>query len=64
VASEGFEPPKAEPADLQLSDKRLSTLSNGCIPQYFISQVTPSRCAYFRLFPAIERNMNGLCHSP
>ena len=40
VASEGFEPPKAEPADLQLSDERLVVGQNGNVPQYFIGQAT------------------------
>ena len=59
MASEGFEPPKAEPADLQLSDaiSKKSLFTN--VPQYLIGQATPSPCAHFRPFPSIERNLNG-----
>jgi hypothetical protein len=64
VASEGFEPPKAEPADLQLSDERLVVGQNGNVPQYFISQATLCRYARFRPFPSIERNLNGILGSP
>jgi hypothetical protein len=60
VASEGFEPPKAEPADLQLSGERLIVGQIANVPQYFIGQATLCRYAHFRPFPSVERNLNGM----
>jgi len=62
VASEGFEPPKAEPADLQLSGaiSKKSLFTN--VPQYFIGQAALCRYARFRPFPSIERNLNVIGH--
>jgi hypothetical protein len=59
VASEGFEPPKAEPADLQLSGaiSKKSLFTN--VPQYFIGQATLNRYVQLSPFPSIERNLNG-----
>ena len=60
VASEGFEPPKAEPADLQLCCKSSKWRLSGNVPQYLIGQAALGRSAHFYLFPSIERNLNGI----
>ena len=60
VASEGFEPPKAEPADLQLSEVAFKIRPGGTLPQFFIRQAALCRYAHFRPFPSVERNLNGM----